>query len=414
MPLKNKKARQAKTQRFQGEKFFKKGFIDNLDNQNDPDWVDKEDSDSDSEFEGDGGWAVSISEAAMPNLVDVLDLEDEEEEVMERRNGAGGTKRKAAISKGEESDEDEKGTEESEAHQILSAAEAFWKEKFSKVSPSRILISYFKMVLIIIQPVDPFKAPPPLTSKGSYNGTSCANIFKKQATLCKAPAGSAKISGFFASVSKPTKQPTEVLEIKSSSSEGTSSDSGEEDWADIPSLPLELHLSVTPVPGTPVSDMAEQLPDNNPLNNHTDPLPPAVSFLSPTADDEIGPEHVPTGTLVAGLIKDATKHKAFSALFKLHAVRNYLELCECYRLIPNIKNPAMRASLVVAKSVGKGPYLARQIQHLVIYINKFHTLPPSRAGKHHAHPSLLNNEQVYQAVRRYLTVQEAGMVSNIK
>ena len=45
MPLKNKKAHQAKTQRVQGEKFFKKGFIDNLDNQNDPDWVDKEDSD---------------------------------------------------------------------------------------------------------------------------------------------------------------------------------------------------------------------------------------------------------------------------------------------------------------------------------------------------------------------------------
>jgi hypothetical protein len=102
MPLKNKKAHQAKTQRVQGEKFFKKGFIDNLDNQNDPDWVDEEDSDSDSEFKGDSGWAVSISEPAMPDLEDVSDSEDEEEDVVERRNGECGTKRKAAIEKGEE------------------------------------------------------------------------------------------------------------------------------------------------------------------------------------------------------------------------------------------------------------------------------------------------------------------------
>src|SRR5882762_6600261 len=39
MPLKNKKACQAKTQRFQCQKFFKRGFIDILDNQNDPDWA---------------------------------------------------------------------------------------------------------------------------------------------------------------------------------------------------------------------------------------------------------------------------------------------------------------------------------------------------------------------------------------
>src|SRR5258705_4924783 len=180
------------------------------------------------------------------------------------------------------------------------------------------------MMLIVIQPVDPFKAPPPLTSKGSYNGTSRANIFKKQAILRKAAAGSAKISEFFASVPKPTRQPIEVLEIEISSSEGTSSDPGEEDWVDIPNLPLELYSLVTPAPSTPVSDTAELLSDNNLSDNNTVPVPPAVSFLDLTADDELGPEHIPTGTLVAGLIKDATKHKDFGALFKLHAVWNYL------------------------------------------------------------------------------------------
>ena len=128
MPLKKKKAHQAKAQRVQGEKFFKKSFIDNLDNKNDPDWVNEEDSDSDSEF--DGGWAVSISEVVVPDL-EVSNAEDEEEAVVERRNGEGGIKRKIAIDK-DESDEDEQGTKKAEAHQILSGAEAFWKELKSK------------------------------------------------------------------------------------------------------------------------------------------------------------------------------------------------------------------------------------------------------------------------------------------
>ena len=95
---------------------------------------------------------MSISEATMPDLVDISDSEDEEE-VVERRNGEGGTKRKAAIDKGEESDEDEKCAEEAEAHQMLSVLEG----KILEVSPSRILISYFEMMLIATQPVDPFK-----------------------------------------------------------------------------------------------------------------------------------------------------------------------------------------------------------------------------------------------------------------
>ena len=101
-------------------------------------------------------------------------------------------------------------------------------------------------------------------------------------------------------------------------------------------------------------------------------------------------EHIPTDTVVAGLIKDATKHKAFGALFKPHDVWNYLELCEHYRLIPKYQESYNAIQSHSCKVWG--PYLAHQIQHLVIYIKKFRTLPPSRAGKHHAHPSLLNNE----------------------
>ena len=68
MPLKNKKAHQAKSQRIQGKKFFEKGFIDHLDDRNDPNWTNEEGSPTDSEFKGDGGWAVSISEREIPQM----------------------------------------------------------------------------------------------------------------------------------------------------------------------------------------------------------------------------------------------------------------------------------------------------------------------------------------------------------
>jgi hypothetical protein len=70
----------------------------------------------------------------------------------------------------------------------------------------------------------------------------------------------------------------------------------------------------------------------------------------------------------------------------------------------------MRASHAVAISIGKGPYFARKVRMLHNYVEKFHTLPPMSAGKHHAHPSLLNNEHIAQAVRRYLTVLANGEV----
>ena len=270
-----------------------------------------------------------------------------------------------------------------------------------------------------IQPIDGSKPPPPLTSKGSYTSTSRATLYRKEAALRKAAAGSAKISDFFMHTPKdrnPTAKPAEVLEVSSSSEiedEESPSDS-DEDWVDIPDIPVSSPHVVAPVPNTPDSDMARTEPLSDvtaPNNASLEPAPTPLSFLDPTADDEFDPPTLAVGTLVARLIKEAKQHKSFAALFKLHAVRNYLELHERYRLVPNIKNPAMRASAVVAKSVGRGPYFARQIHLLVHYIQRFHTLPPLRAGKHQSHPSLLNNERVHQAVRRFLTILAPGEVS---
>jgi hypothetical protein len=102
-----------------------------------------------------------------------------------------------------------------------------------------------------------------------------------------------------------------------------------------------------------------------------------------------------------------------TSLVHFHAVKSFLELQEKYRKSPRIKNPVTRASHVVAVSIGKGPYFARKVQALHNYIQKFRTLPPTNAGKHHAHPSLLNNERMAQAVCRYLTVLANGEVCGL-
>ena len=115
-------------------------------------------------------------------------------------------------------------------------------------------------------------------------------------------------------------------------------------------------------------------------------------WLEMTSDDELDDSAPSVGEIVNKLLKSARRHKSFIALYKLQAVKNYLELTLKYLRTPHVKNPRTQASLAVTTAVGKGPYFAHKISHLALYIEKFHTLPPTNSGKHHAHPSLLNNE----------------------
>lgn len=140
---------------------------------------------------------------------------------------------------------------------------------------------------------------------------------------------------------------------------------------------------------------------------------PDEDFLETRGDEfEFEKDKTPDLSLVVEkLMVAAKRHKSFAALFKLQAVQQYMQLTERYSRIPAIKNPRTRASAAVALGVGKGPYFSRQIRHLKLYIARFHTLPPTNSGKHHGHPSLLNNEHVLHAVRRYLTVVANGEVS---
>jgi len=64
-----------------------------------------------------------------------------------------------------------------------------------------------------------------------------------------------------------------------------------------------------------------------------------AEFLNITADDEDELPQPPLWDVVTKLIGEAKKHQSFPALFKLQAVKNYLELLNRYCCIPNIKNP---------------------------------------------------------------------------
>ena len=50
-------------QRAQGGKFFESGYIDTIENINDPEYIDTSDENSDSESEC-SGWAISIQKSA--------------------------------------------------------------------------------------------------------------------------------------------------------------------------------------------------------------------------------------------------------------------------------------------------------------------------------------------------------------
>lgn len=134
--------------------------------------------------------------------------------------------------------------------------------------------------------------------------------------------------------------------------------------------------------------------------------------MNPTVNEEDSINEILFANILKKLIDEAMKYMAYTPLMHLHAVKRFVELWEFYKRHPKVKAPMRQASILVARSIGKGKYFARKIGTLYKYIKQFHTLPPVNSGKHHAHPSLLNNEGIKHAVRRYLTILTNGEVSD--
>lgn len=62
-------------------------------------------------------------------------------------------------------------------------------------------------------------------------------------------------------------------------------------------------------------------------------------WLKMTSDDELDDSSQSVGEIVNKLLKSARQHKSFIALYKLQAVKNYLELMLKYLQNPSVKNP---------------------------------------------------------------------------
>ncbi|KAI6033075.1 hypothetical protein F5J12DRAFT_779417 [Pisolithus orientalis] len=100
---------------------------------------------------------------------------------------------------------------------------------------------------------------------------------------------------------------------------------------------------------------------------------PAAAFLDMTEDNSDAIKSISVLESTKQLIIDAKKYNSFTLLFYLTSLKQFMELWEKY-------------------------------------VACYHALPPTNIGKHHAHPSLLNNEHIAQAVHQYLTVLSDGEI----
>lgn len=135
-------------------------------------------------------------------------------------------------------------------------------------------------------------------------------------------------------------------------------------------------------------------------------------FLDIAEDDNDAPKPVSKLESFEMLITSTKRFRSFTSLFYLNAVKEFINLWNKYKKNPRINTLMTKASLTISTAIGKGPYMAQKIHMLYHYIAHFQALPPVSSGKHHAHPSLLNDERIIWAVRRYLTVLANGQVSH--
>ena len=113
-------------------------------------------------------------------------------------------------------------------------------------------------------------------------------------------------------------------------------------------------------------------------------------------------------------LKDAKKYNntpwGIKTVTQIVAVIEYVKLCARYHKHNACRRPCLNASLAIARGMGKGPYFARQIRHIELYLLRHHCLPPPKSYTKHGHHTLLDNEVIVQNIRTYLAAQALGTV----
>ena len=132
-------------------------------------------------------------------------------------------------------------------------------------------------------------------------------------------------------------------------------------------------------------------------------------------DDDDGPD--PSKDLleiIRNCLKEVKRLKtgrSIKMMTQLTAVAEYVKLRIRFQAQSRCEKPCLNASLAIARRMGKGPYFARQIRQNEAYLVQHHRLPPSKAGACHGQYTLLDNENVLHAVRRYLAAQNLGSIT---
>ena len=104
--------------------------------------------------------------------------------------------------------------------------------------------------------------------------------------------------------------------------------------------------------------------------------------------------------------------RTLKILTQLTAVAEYVKLQDRYQSQPAVcKKPCTRASQAIALRMGKGPYFARQMRYHEHYLIKHQKLPPSNSGARHGRYTLLDNQNILLAVRRYLAAKDLGTIT---
>jgi hypothetical protein len=110
-------------------------------------------------------------------------------------------------------------------------------------------------------------------------------------------------------------------------------------------------------------------------------------------------------------MKQHNNLRAIKMLSQLIALSEYVKLRARYKSCKACKRPCLKASIAIARRMGRGPYLARQIRHNELYLLKHHHLPPRKEYTRHGQYSFLDNEAVLHDIRVYLAAQSLGTVT---
>jgi hypothetical protein len=112
-------------------------------------------------------------------------------------------------------------------------------------------------------------------------------------------------------------------------------------------------------------------------------------------------------------LKDISAPRCIKMTMHLTAVIQYVRLREQYCCHGRCKAPSLKASLAIARQMGKpnGAYFACQIRKNEAYLLCHKRLPPSKQGAKHGQYTLLDNEAILHKVCTYLAAQNLGAIT---